>query len=58
VALTGGLGWSIHLWVGAIVIAGIIGLFIDELGRRPGVTAAAGPAEAGAGSGGGAGSVR
>ena len=37
VAMTGGLGWSVHLWVGAIVIAGIIGLFIDELGRRPGL---------------------
>ena len=35
VAMTGGLGWSIHLWIGAIVIAGIIGLFMDELGGRP-----------------------
>ena len=35
VAMTGGLGWSIHLWIGAIVIAGIIGLFVDELGRGP-----------------------
>jgi hypothetical protein len=35
VAATSGLGWSIHLWVGAIVIAGIIGLFVDEIGRQP-----------------------
>ncbi len=35
VEVTAGLGWSIHLWIGAIVIAGIIGLFMDELGRRP-----------------------
>jgi len=35
VAATDGLGWSVHLWLGAIVIAGIIGLFMDELGRRP-----------------------
>ena len=35
VAATGGLGWSVHLWLGAIVIAGIIGLFVDELSRRP-----------------------
>jgi len=31
--MTGGIGWSIHLWLGAIVIAGIIGLFLDELTR-------------------------
>jgi hypothetical protein len=31
VALTTGIGWSIHLWLGAIVIAGVIGLFVDEL---------------------------
>lgn len=31
--MTGGIGWSIHLWLGAIVIAGIIGLFLDELSR-------------------------
>ena len=30
-AVTTGIGWSIHLWLGAIVIAGVIGLFIDEL---------------------------
>ena len=32
-SVSGGIGWSIHLWLGAIVIAGIIGLFIDELTR-------------------------
>jgi hypothetical protein len=31
--MTGGIGWTIHLWLGAIVIAGIIGLFLDELTR-------------------------
>ena len=31
--MTGGIGWSIHLWLGAIVIAGVIGLFLDELSR-------------------------
>jgi Tol biopolymer transport system component len=30
-AATTGIGWSIHLWTGAIVIAGVIGLFVDEL---------------------------
>jgi hypothetical protein len=35
VAATDGLGWSVDLWLGAIVIAGIIGLFVDELSRRP-----------------------
>jgi Tol biopolymer transport system component len=34
VALTTGIGWSIHLWLGSIAIAGIIGLFFDELGAR------------------------
>jgi hypothetical protein len=31
--MTGGIGWSIHLWLGAIFIAGIIGLLFDELTR-------------------------
>jgi Tol biopolymer transport system component len=31
--MTGGIGWSLHMWLGAIVIAGIIGLFLDELSR-------------------------
>ena len=31
--MTGGIGWSLHLWLGAIFIAGIIGLFLDELSR-------------------------
>jgi Tol biopolymer transport system component len=35
IALTDGLGWSLHLWLGAILLAGVIGLFIDELSRRP-----------------------
>ena len=34
VAISDGLGWSIHMWLGAIVIAGAIGLFVDELGQR------------------------
>lgn len=33
--LTGGIGWTIHLWLGAIFIAGIIGILLDGLiGRR------------------------
>ena len=32
-ALAGGIGWTIHLWLGAIPLAGVIGLFLDELGR-------------------------
>ena len=35
IALSGGIGWSIHLWLGAIALAGVIGLFLDELGRGP-----------------------
>jgi Tol biopolymer transport system component len=35
IALTDGIGWSVHLWLGAIVIAGVIGLFIDELAHGP-----------------------
>ena len=34
VAVTDGLGWSIHMWLGAVAIAGVIGLFVDELGQR------------------------
>ena len=33
VQLTGGIGWSIHLWLGAIVLTGIIGLAFDEAMR-------------------------
>ena len=29
--LTGGIGWSIHLWLGSIVVAGIVGLFLSFL---------------------------
>jgi hypothetical protein len=32
-AVTGGIGWTIHLWLGAIFTAGVIGLFLDELSR-------------------------
>jgi Tol biopolymer transport system component len=41
--MTGGIGWTIHLWLGAIFTAGIIGLFLDELSRaaRPRSQAAA-----------------
>jgi Tol biopolymer transport system component len=34
--MTGGIGWSLHMWLGAIFIAGIIGLFLDELSRAAG----------------------
>jgi TolB protein len=33
IAVTDGLGWKIHMWLGAIFTAGIIGLFLDELTR-------------------------
>lgn len=33
IGMTDGLGWTIHLWLGAIATAGIIGLFLDELSR-------------------------
>lgn len=33
IGVTDGLGWTVHLWLGAIVTAGIIGLFLDELTR-------------------------
>jgi hypothetical protein len=41
--MTGGIGWTLHMWLGAIFIAGIIGLFLDELSRaaRPPEVAAA-----------------
>lgn len=40
--LTTGIGWTIHLWLGAIVIAGIIGVVLDGLMRwaRPGPSSA------------------
>lgn len=40
VALTTGIGWSIHLWLGAILMAGVIGLFLDELGQGRAASAA------------------
>ncbi len=36
--LTGGIGWTIHLWLGAIVLAGVIGLVLDEAMRDGQVT--------------------
>jgi Tol biopolymer transport system component len=35
IALTSGVGWTVHLWLGAIVIAGAIGLLVDELTHGP-----------------------
>jgi TolB protein len=35
ISATTGIGWSIHLWLGAILIAGAIGLFVDELTHGP-----------------------
>ena len=43
VALTDGIGWTIHLWLGAILTAGVIGLLLDELARRPGDAALGSP---------------
>ncbi len=31
--VTSGVGWTVHLWLGAILIAGIIGLALDEVMR-------------------------
>lgn len=33
IQVTTGIGWTIHLWLGAIVIAGIIGVILDEVMR-------------------------
>jgi uncharacterized membrane protein YhhN len=33
--LTGGIGWSIHLWLGTIVVAGIVGLLLSYLVLPP-----------------------
>jgi Tol biopolymer transport system component len=33
--LTGGIAWTIHLWLGAIVLAGVMGLVLDEALRGP-----------------------
>ncbi len=43
VQLTSGIGWTIHLWLGAIVIAGIIGVALEELMRLAGPRAEAAP---------------
>jgi Tol biopolymer transport system component len=45
VAVTTGIGWSIHLWLGAIAIAGVVGLFLDELARGPAPAHAERPSE-------------
>jgi hypothetical protein len=39
--LTGGIGWTIHLWLGAIILAGVVGILLDLAGRgtRPAPTA-------------------
>ncbi len=45
--LTSGIGWSVHLWLGAIVLAGIVGLVLDEAmraARPPSASAPAAPA--------------
>lgn len=31
VSLTSGIGWTVHLWTGAIVLAGIVGLLVSYL---------------------------
>ena len=35
VAVTTGIGWTVHMWLGAILVAGAIGLLIDELAHEP-----------------------
>lgn len=42
--MTGGIGWSLHMWLGSIFTAGIIGLFLDELSRAAGPAPEAVPA--------------
>jgi hypothetical protein len=32
-AVTTGVGWTIHLWLGATLVAGVIGLALNELVR-------------------------
>ncbi len=44
IGMTDGLGWTVHLWLGAIVTAGIIGLFLDELARAGPRSSTASPA--------------
>lgn len=39
VQLTWGMDWTIHLWLGAVVIAGIIGLLVALLFAQPGLAA-------------------
>ena len=45
IGLTDGLGWTVHLWLGAIVTAGIIGLFLDELAHAGSRSSAAMPTQ-------------
>ena len=40
-ALIGGVWWSIHLWAGAIVMAGVVGLFLSFLVIQPQIPAEA-----------------
>jgi hypothetical protein len=47
-ALTSGLSWTIHLWLGASILAGVIGLALHELIRM----GASGDRTAGAGESG------
>jgi Tol biopolymer transport system component len=44
--LTSGIGWTIHLWLGAILLAGVIGLVLDEAMRAPGPRSSSAPATA------------
>jgi hypothetical protein len=32
-AVTTGIGWTVHLWLGATVLVGVIGLALNELVR-------------------------
>jgi Tol biopolymer transport system component len=41
--LTGGIGWSIHLWLGTIVVAGIVGVLLSYLVLPPPALAGSGP---------------
>ena len=33
--VTGGIWWSIHLWAGAIILAGVVGLLLSYLALPP-----------------------
>jgi hypothetical protein len=38
-ALSGGIGWSVHLWTGSIVIAGVIGQLLSYVAVPPAMPA-------------------